>query len=114
MTKDQRTYKNGAFLSGRRLIHTVGRRSQVGLYPNGLISLLGSGRRAEKSFICSSAHGFRVSKRFYAGCSQVAQLLDVVTKCHHRHSKVGTRLPDRANQFATHLRDLTDPGQQKT
>jgi hypothetical protein len=46
-----------------------------------------------------------MSKGFYAGCFQVAQSLDVVTKCHHCHPKVGTRLPDRANQFATYLSD---------
>jgi hypothetical protein len=66
---------------------------------------MGSGRCAEKSIVCSSAHGFRVSKRFYAGCFQLAQPLDVETQRDHRHPKVGTRLPDRAYQFATHLRD---------
>jgi len=75
------------------------------LHPIGEISRIASGRCAEKSMISSSVHGFRVLKRFYAGCFQVAQPLDVVTQRHHRHPKVGTSLPDRANQFATHLRD---------
>jgi len=55
--------------------------------------------------ISSSALGFRVSKRFYAGCFHVAQPFDVAAERHHRHPKVGTSLPYRANQFATHLRD---------
>jgi len=55
--------------------------------------------------ISSAARGFRVSKRFDSGCSQVGQALDVVAERHHRHPKVGSRLPDRTNQFATHLSD---------
>ena len=51
-------------------------------------------------------HGFRVSKRFDFGCSQVGQALDVVAERHHRNPKVGLRLPDRTSQFATHLNDL--------
>ena len=55
--------------------------------------------------ISSFARGFRVSKRFDSGCSQVGQALDVVAERDHRHPKVGSRLPDRTNQFSTHLSD---------
>ena len=55
--------------------------------------------------ISSAARRFRLSKRFNTGCFQVGQALDVVAERHHRHSKVGSRLPDRTNQFATHLTD---------
>jgi len=55
--------------------------------------------------ISSAARGFWVSKRFDSGCFQVGQALDLVTERHHRHSKVGSRLPDRSTQFSTHLSD---------
>ena len=64
-----------------------------------------SGRCAEKSITSSSVHGFRVSKRFYASRFQVGQTLDVVAERHYRQPKVGSRLPDRTNQFVTHLSD---------
>jgi len=68
------------------------------------VSRIASGRCAEKSMFLSATHGFRVPKRFYSGGFQVGQPLDVVTERNH-HPKVGTRLPDRTNQFATHLRN---------
>lgn len=52
----------------------------------------------------SVAGGFWASKRFYTGCFQVGQPIDVTAERHH-HPKVGSRLPDRMNQFAIHLRD---------
>ena len=62
-------------------------------------------RCAEKSMMSSATRGFRVSKRFDSGCFQVGQALDVLAMRHHRHPKVGSRLPDRTNQFAAHLSD---------
>ena len=53
----------------------------------------------------SATRGFRVSQRSDSGCFQVGQTLDVVADLHRLHPKVGSRLPDRTNQFATHLSD---------
>jgi hypothetical protein len=64
-----------------------------------------SGRRAENSKISSAARGFPVSKRFDSGYFHAGQAFDVVAERHHRDPKVGSRLPDRTNQFATHLSD---------
>jgi hypothetical protein len=75
------------------------------LHPIGVGSRIASGRCTEKSMISSSARGFPVSKRFDPGCFQVAQPLDVVTKRHHRHPKVGTRLPFRGAQEAGRLHE---------
>ena len=60
--------------------------------------------------ISGAARGFRVSKRFDSGFFQVRQALDVVSERHHRHRRVGSRLPDRTNRFATHRRKyMLDP-----
>ena len=61
--------------------------------------------RLKKAMIPGGARVFRVSNRFFSGCFQVGQALDVVAERHHRHPKVGSRLPDRTNRFATHPSD---------
>jgi hypothetical protein len=63
------------------------------------------GRYAERSMISSAARGFRSAICFDSSCFKVSQALDVVAERHHCHTRVGSRLRDRTNQFATHLSD---------
>ena len=58
--------------------------------------------------------GFWVSKRFDPGCFQVDQALDVVAERRHRHTKVGSRLPDRTNQSARVITAVTCSTQART
>jgi len=109
------TWKNGAFLRLVTIDHEK-RSFWLGSASKRRSLAFAFGRYAEKSMISSAARGFRVSTRFDSGFFQVGQALDVIAERHHRHPKVGSRLPDRTNQLATHLSDrrkyMLDPSPQ--